>query len=1336
MRKWLAAAFGLAFLVSGCKTGGNKLLPPPGFSIEIGFTANSRAGDGFVFLDWEDYPLRDTDFLRYVLSRGTSPNGPWTVIAYVVTESQYTDTTVQNGAQYCYIVQIETRSRLLSQPSEPICLTPQEDTTPPAPPTGLVAGAGDNLVILQWAAPDDPDRAGFRIYRNTVPAFDLSGFGAAQFATPTLIAQIDDPNATQYTDETVQNFTTYYYVVTTFDAAGNESAPSNVAQATPLPDTDPPETTLTEMPPAISNSPDATFSFTSDEAGSTFLCSLDGAPPSPCTPGVQYTGLSDGTHRFEVAARDPSGNIDPTPATYEWVIDTQPPQVTVQAPAEVGTGNDFQVTWNATDTGGTGIASHSVFFSLDGTNFDPVPGCQNLPATESSCTLTAPPDQVTDNAAVRVVSTDQAGNEGQGETTFSIVDDDAPTVNILQPNGGEDLVAGDPILVEWTASDNIGVTSVSLSLSPDSGTTWNPIPECQNLPGTETQCSFTVPADTHADTFRVRAEVSDAAGNTAMDASDGDFSIQDQTPPTVTVTAPNGGENWTTGDEFTITWVAEDPVTRPSGYALQAVAQIDVFYSTDGGNTWIAIPDCQDLPPTTSSCDWTVPDVVTNQALVRVEVTDTAGLMSSDVSDDPFNILDNDPPTVEVFSPSFGDTLEASEIWEIRWSSSDNIGIQSHNLWYSIDGGNTFQPIPECTDLPGDVTSCGWTVPNGDQWPNTDTYIQVCATDTSGNEECGSSDEFTIQDTTPPDVTIDPVPSPTNADTLNFTFEATDTASGVNTVECSLDGGTTWFACTSPHTESGLCAVEGNRTFDVRATDVAGNTGQSQVTWVQDCTAPTLNWTDTPPEFTNQQDVTFSWNVADNFDAPEDITQECDLDGGGWNPCTSPHDLMGLAEGQHTFTVRATDRAGNAATLDYSFWVDLTPPETTIDQGPPNPSGSPDASFQFSGTDNISDPANLTFECQLDGGGWYPCTSPDQLTGLADGNHTYEVRAIDQAGNVDPSPASYMWLVDTTPPMVNLTAPADGEILLAPSTFNIEWQAQDPDPASGLASFDLEYSTDGGATWNSIAAGLDPNTVCAGGLCSYDWTLHPDLFGGNGMVRVTATDLAGNSAQASQNVVFAFYERFESEADPTTPGLQHDPNNPNLLRKWYVVPFGPGNFDCGANNPFRWFFAQDGNPNNQNTEQFMVWARCLDNTTGGYAANPNELLALVAGPFDFPATPGAAQLQFLGMWDLEPPEDLLLLVVSEPLPSPTTTCDQATNFEFFGLVGGTSPDFPNTWQFQAIDLTAVPTGTPIPGTTRCLGFMLFDANANGDGGGGALAYLGPMLDDIVVYWTP
>jgi hypothetical protein len=88
-------------------------------------------------------------------------------------------------------------------------------------------------------------------------------------------------------------------------------------------DAEPPDTTITGAPPPVADSASATLSFTSDEPTASFLCSLDGATPAPCTSPLTFGPLPQGDHSFSVAAVDALGEIDPTPATATWTVSAQ-----------------------------------------------------------------------------------------------------------------------------------------------------------------------------------------------------------------------------------------------------------------------------------------------------------------------------------------------------------------------------------------------------------------------------------------------------------------------------------------------------------------------------------------------------------------------------------------------------------------------------------------------------------------------------------------------------------------------------------------------------------------------------------------------------------------------------------------------------------------------------------------------------------------------------------------------------------------------------------------------------------------------------------------------------
>jgi hypothetical protein len=274
----------------------------------------------------------------------------------------------------------------------------------------------------------------------------------------------------------------------------------------------------------------------------------------------------------------------------------------------------------------------------------------------------------------------------------------------------------------------------------------------------------------------------------------------------------------------------------------------------------------------------------------------------------------------------------------------------------------------------------------------------------AGNLDTGGND------TTPPETTIDNHPSdPTQSTSASFTFHADETA----TFECKLDAGS-FASCTSPQNYNSLSV--GSHTFQVRATDTSNNTDPTPASFTWTIQADT-----TPPETTidnHPSDPTQSTSASFTFHADETATFECKLDAGSFASCTSPQDYNGLSAGSHTFQVRATDTSNNTDPTPASFtWTvtpDTTPPQTTIDSGPPNPTKSTSATFVF----HADEPS--TFECKIDSSPFIACTSPLALNNLPKRSHLFQVRATDAAANTDPTPAQYGW-TNGSVPKISLT---------------------------------------------------------------------------------------------------------------------------------------------------------------------------------------------------------------------------------------------------------------------------------------------------------------------------
>src|SRR5918992_1318804 len=178
-------------------------------------------------------------------------------------------------------------------------------------------------------------------------------------------------------------------------------------------------------------------------------------------------------------------------------------------------------------------------------------------------------------------------------------------------------------------------------------------------------------------------------------------------------------------------------------------------------------------------------------------------------------------------------------------------------------------------------------------------------------------------------------------------------------------------------------------------------------------------------------------------------------DPGNWIECGSPFHVPALEQGPHHFEVRAYDNADNVdpTPATYDWEIDITvpdeldapdelPPNTFIAAGPLGEVLSTEATFRFTGSDNLIPGPYLTFVCRLDGEpiDFEDCTTPETYSDLLPGVHTFEVAAVDLKGNVDPTPAVREWTIlvpptDLTPPDTTIESGPDPITVLNEATF-------------------------------------------------------------------------------------------------------------------------------------------------------------------------------------------------------------------------------------------------------------------------------------------------------------
>ncbi len=187
---------------------------PPAAPTGLAATADA---DGSITLDWNNNT--EPDLQSYSVYRSTTPGGPYSSLATGVTSSTFNDNAAVLGTTYYYVVTaVDIDAEESSQSAEVFATA--ADTLPPEAPINLSATAGDAVVDLNWGDSFEPDFAGYRVYRSTT-----SGSGYSLVA--------NGLTSSDYSDTSVVNGTTYYYVVTAADASGNESADSSEVSAAP-----------------------------------------------------------------------------------------------------------------------------------------------------------------------------------------------------------------------------------------------------------------------------------------------------------------------------------------------------------------------------------------------------------------------------------------------------------------------------------------------------------------------------------------------------------------------------------------------------------------------------------------------------------------------------------------------------------------------------------------------------------------------------------------------------------------------------------------------------------------------------------------------------------------------------------------------------------------------------------------------------------------------------------------------------------------------------------------------------------------------------------------------
>nr|WP_251843189.1 Ig-like domain-containing protein [Enterobacter hormaechei] len=859
-------------------------------------------------------------------------------------------------------------------------------------------------------------------------------------------------------------------------------------------------------------------------------------------PAADLVALSQGALTVTAVVNDKAGNSGQT--THTLTVDTVAPAVTISTVADDDIVNNAEQLAGQTISGTTTAEQgQTVTVSFNGHSYQAtvgadgswsvfVPGRDFLGLSDGDYTITA-------------TVSDKAGNPGSATHDVTL-NGDVPTI-VINTFAQDDIVNaaehGTPLIVSGTTDAPAGQT-VTITLNGKTYTanvqndgTWS-----------YTVGSADVTALADGGSYVINAQVSNAIGNSASD----NHSV------TVDLTAPSMGisidslqnDTGLSASDF----ITNDKQVVVNGSLSAQLGNNDkAQISLDGGSTWI------DLTVTGTTWRYTDGRTLTDGTYpYQVRVIDNAGNVGATDSQDV--VIDLTKPaatsiTVDSVSQDTGlsdsDFITSDNQISLKGTLGAALGSGDH-AQISLDGGATWTDVS--------VSGLSWTYVDGRTLADGDYNYQLRVIDDAGNISATTSQVVTI-DTVAPDasktIAIDSISDDTGLSSSDFITNDTSltlhgslgaTLADGEYAQISIDGGVTWqnVIVTGNNWYYVDGRTLGNQTYDyyVRVVDAAGNVGASahqQVT--VDTVAPDAAITvtvdnitvdtgfDNNDFLTSSTSYTLNGTLGAELGAGEYV--QVSMDGGTtWVYATvsgtrwSYNDARTLADGDYRYQVRVVDQAGNVgATTTQDVTVDTQAPQygITIDSisEDTGQSGSDfitmDTSLTINGSLGSALASDERVQISLDGGNtWIDTAVTNQrwsytdTRDLADGDYTWQVRIIDQAGNVG-STSSQVVTVDTTPPETvgTVVSYTDGEGERT-GTYGASVATDDTSP---LINGTLNRAPEDGEIVQLYRDGILLGQVTMNGSASWSYQDN-GLLDGNHTYILRVTDKAGNYTES------------------------------------------------------------------------------------------------------------------------------------------------------------------------------------------------------------------------------
>ncbi|MCK8067447.1 Ig-like domain-containing protein [Cobetia sp. 1CM21F] len=894
---------------------------------------------------------------------------------------------------------------------------------------------------------------------------------------------------------------------TVTDAAGNESPVSDTLVVPEDADVTAPNTpTITSATDDVAadtgalasgdSTNDATPTLTgSAEAGSTVTITHNGEVVDSVTADANgawrytpSTDLTDGDHVFSVTATDAAGNESTTSGEFTLTVDTTAPDApvlsetdgtTVAGTGEAGT--TVEITNANDDVLGTAVVDAGGNFSVE-----------LSPEQEAGSTLTA-------------TATDAAGNESAASAALDVPED----ADVTAPNTPTITSATDDVAADTGAlasGDSTNDATPTLTGSAEAGSTVNITHNGEEIATVAADAngawSYTPSTDLTDGEHVFSVTATDAAGNES--ASSGEFTLTvDTTAPDAPVLSETDGTTVAgTGEAGTTVEItnANDDVLGTAVVDAEGNFSVELSPEQEAGSTLTATATdaagnesaasaALDVP---EDADVTAPNTPTIASATDDVAADTGALASGDSTNDA--------------TPTLTGSAEANSTVTITHNGEEIAAATA-----DANGAWRYTPSTDLTD--------------GEH------VFSVTATDTAGNESAPSG-EFTLTvDTTAPDA---PILSETDGTTVAGTGEAGTTVEITNANDDVLgtavvDAEGNFSVELSPEQEAGS-------TLTATATDAAGNESAASaaldVPEDADVTAPNTptiasatddvaadtgalasgdSTNDPTPTLTGSAEAGSTVTITHNGEVVDSVTADAN---GAWRYTPSTD----LTDGEHVFSVTATDTAGNesAPSGEFTLTVDTTVP-TSPALALSSDTGTDDDGITSNGEVTVSGlEADASWEYSLDGGSnWIDGTGTTFTLGegvYADG--VVQIRQTDVAGNVSDAvnlgavtvdataPTGSIGFVDGDDGLLNLAdisaVDLTGSIEAGLDSSNVVITITDSaDPANEITVATTDIAVDGAG--NLSVTGLDLSTATSG------------LTEGALTVSMTVTDVAGNT---------------------------------------------------------------------------------------------------------------------------------------------------------------------------------------------------------------------------------